>query len=198
VGQAQHVAVGHALAVAVLDRLVGQQLDRAIRVPGADRTPQRPAPAAPRRGERDEREQVRRGAAHLRQDGERGPAGGRVGGRGATGERIHRRVVLGGPAGLRDRDDLGDRAGAVERDALVERRRALRRQVELAGVERAALRAEDQEAPKPHPRIDREDVAALGVRDLVRAQLLALAGRPPDDTGEIGHRNLLSKGSSEE
>src|SRR5207249_1963368 len=46
VGQAQQVAVRDALALAVLDRLVGQLVDRLLRVPAADAATQRAAPAA--------------------------------------------------------------------------------------------------------------------------------------------------------
>ena len=48
VGQPQHVAVGDAVALAVLDRLVRQPVGRLGGVPRADRTAQRAAPAAPR------------------------------------------------------------------------------------------------------------------------------------------------------
>ena len=65
VRQPEQVAVADALALAVLDRLVGDRLRRPGCVPAADRAPQRAAPAAEALHERGELEQVRAGAADL-------------------------------------------------------------------------------------------------------------------------------------
>ena len=67
VRQAQQVAVRPAPAVAVLDRLVGEPIDRAGGVPGADGAAQAPPPAAELLDVVGEGEQVRSGAGDLRQ-----------------------------------------------------------------------------------------------------------------------------------
>ncbi len=72
VRQPQQVAVRHALALAVLDRLVRERVRLLSRVPAADRPPQRAAPAAEALDERRELEQVRARSADERQRVERG------------------------------------------------------------------------------------------------------------------------------
>ena len=74
VGQAEQVAVRHARPLAVLDRLVGERVDRLGRVPAADRATERAAPAAEALHELGELEQVRTRPRHLRQRVERRPA----------------------------------------------------------------------------------------------------------------------------
>src|SRR5439155_18289036 len=51
VGEAEQVTVRHTVPLAVLDRLVGERLGRAARVPAADCATQRAAPAAEALGE---------------------------------------------------------------------------------------------------------------------------------------------------
>ena len=71
---------------------------------------------------------------------------------------------------LADRDDRRATArGAVGREAALDRLRVLAREVPLAGVVAAALRAEDQEAAQPRPVVDRPGEAARAVANLVRA-----------------------------
>jgi hypothetical protein len=74
VRQPEQVAVRYALALAVLDRLVGERVNRLRGVPAAHRPPPRAAPAADALDERRELEQVRARARHLRQRVERRPA----------------------------------------------------------------------------------------------------------------------------
>ncbi len=113
VSETQHVAVGHAVSLPVLDRLVGERLRRAIGVPAADRAPQRAAPAAEALDEGHELEQVRRCAAHPRQRLERRAPRRLVAETCSDREREDRRIVLRCPARLADLDDLGNGAEAV-------------------------------------------------------------------------------------
>ena len=100
VREPQQVTVGHAVALAVLDRLVGERVHRPAGVPAADRPSQRTAPAAELLHERRELEQVRAGASHPRQRLERRPTGRLVAEAGGHREREQRRVVLRRPAVL--------------------------------------------------------------------------------------------------
>jgi hypothetical protein len=187
VRQAQDVAVGDALATAVLDDLVRQPVGRLRGVPRSHRPAQRAAPAAPRPRERDELEQVRRRAAHLRQRVHRRAAGRQVRRGGAAGQGEDGLVVLGRPSRRRDRQDLGHGAHAVLGDALLEHRRVLAGQVLLARVERSAFRSEDQEAAQARPAVDLPDECALGVDRLVGVQPLALCRRTVGETGQVRH-----------
>ena len=72
VGEAEEVAVRDALTPAVLDRLMGELVRRALRVPRADRAAQPTTPATELLDEGRELEQVRAGAADVGQRGERG------------------------------------------------------------------------------------------------------------------------------
>ncbi len=90
--------MGHAVSLAVLDRLVGERLHRPAGVPAADRSSQRAAPAAELLDERRELEQVRARASHPRQRLERRPARRLVAETGRHREREQRRVVLRRPA----------------------------------------------------------------------------------------------------
>ena len=99
VGEAEQVAVRHAVALAVLDRLERELVRGAVRVPGTDRATQRAAPAAELLDERREVEQVRSGAADVGQRGERGLAGRLVAEPGRHREREDGRVVLRRAAG---------------------------------------------------------------------------------------------------
>ena len=93
VGQPQQVAVRHALALAVLHRLVGERVDRLCRVPAADAPTERPAPAAEALDELREPEQVRAGSRDARQGVQRPPRLD-VAETGRHREREQRRVVL--------------------------------------------------------------------------------------------------------
>ena len=166
VREPQEVAVGHAVSLAVLDRLVGERLHRPTGVPAADRSSQRAAPAAELLDERRELEQVRARASHPRQRLERRPARRLVAETGGHREREQRRVVLRRPALLAHARDLGDRARAVLVDAALDRLRVLARQRPLGCVVAAALGAEDQEPAQPRPIIDLPGEAAGRVRHL--------------------------------
>ena len=142
VGEPQQVAVRPAVALPVLDRLVGERVGRRVGVPA-----RRPRGAAPRPQPRKpstnvrELEQVRAGAADLRQRGERRLARGLVAdaGRHARARRGPGRSSARGPPRL-TRDDRGDRARrrrpAMQRST---RLGVLAGQLPLAGVVAAAL-----------------------------------------------------------
>jgi hypothetical protein len=115
VGQPEQVAVADALALAVLDRLVGESVDRPSGVPAADRTPQRAAPAAEALDERREPKQVRARAGRLRQRLESGLAGRLVARACSQREGEEGRIVLRRPTLVADARDLRDRAHAVRR-----------------------------------------------------------------------------------
>jgi hypothetical protein len=166
--QAEQVAMRDALALAVLDRLVGELVDRLGGVPAADRAAERAAPAAEALDERRELEQVGARAGHVRQRVERRRTRRLVADGRRHREREERRVVLRRAALARDRDDLGHRTVAVLRDRRLDGLGVLAGQRRLGRVVRAALRAEDQEATKPRPDVDRPSVAAGRVRNLAR------------------------------
>jgi hypothetical protein len=67
VPETEEVAVRHAVALAVLDRLVSERVDGSAGVPAADGSAQRATPAAELLHERRELEQVRADASHPRQ-----------------------------------------------------------------------------------------------------------------------------------
>jgi hypothetical protein len=115
VGQPEQVAVADALALAVLDRLVGESVDRPSGVPAPDRTPQRAAPAAEALDERRELEHVRARAGHVRQGVESRLACRLVPQAGRQREREEGRIVLRRPTLVADARDLRDRAHAVRR-----------------------------------------------------------------------------------
>ena len=115
VREPQEVAVGHAVTLAVLDRLVGDHIDRPAGVPAADRPSQRAAPATELLHERHELEQVRARPGHSRQRVERGPARRLVAETGGHREREQRRVVLRRPPLLADPRDLRDRTAPSSR-----------------------------------------------------------------------------------
>ena len=125
VRQPQQVAVRHALAPAVLDRLVRERVRRLSGVPAADRPPQRAAPAAEALDEGRELEQVRAGSADQRQRVERRLPRRLVAEACCHREREDRRVVLRCAAVPAHADDLRDRARAVLREAARDRRRVL-------------------------------------------------------------------------
>ena len=132
VGEAEQVAVRHALALAVLDRLVGERVR-----PAAPRTSGRPRAGAsgPSRGSPRRTSRTGTGACrcgHLRQRLERRLPRRLVAETRGEREREQRRVVLRRAARLADRDDLGDRAQAVAREAPLDRLRVLARQLPLA------------------------------------------------------------------
>ncbi len=188
VGQAQQVAVARALALAVLDRLVGERVDRLRDVPVADRAPQRAAPAAELLDEAREREQVRTRPAHDRQRVQRRPARGEIRRTRRHREREDRRVVGGRPALAADQCDLGHRARPIGRDAAGNRVGVLARERPLPGVEGAALRAEDQEAAQPRPVIDGPREAAGRVGHLRGARdRRGLRRAPQAVLSQIGH-----------
>jgi len=191
VRQSQQVAVSHPVALAVLDRLVGERLRRTPGVPAADRATQRAAPAAEALDERREPEEVRRGAAHPRQRVERRAPRRLVAETGGHREHEDRGIVLRRPARLADRDDLGHRTRSVRGEAALDRLGVLAGELPLAAVVATALRAEDQEAAQPRPVVDRPGEAAGAVASLARERRglrrLAL-------TLQIGHRDTSSRG----
>jgi hypothetical protein len=73
-GQAEEVTMGHSRPLAILDRLVGECVDRLRCVPAADRPTERATPAPEALDEQGELEQVRAGSRHPRQRVERRPA----------------------------------------------------------------------------------------------------------------------------
>jgi hypothetical protein len=191
VGEAQHVAVGHAVALAVLDRLVREPVRGLAHVPRADAAAQAATPAAELLDVAGEREQVRAGAAHVRQRVEGELARRLVVRRRGHREREDRRVVLRRAAVTGDRHDLAHGARAVGRDRASDRHRVATRQLLLTRVVRAALGAEDQEAPQARPVVDGPREAAGGVRHLdgVRDRL-ALARAPEAEAGQVVDRDL--------
>jgi hypothetical protein len=168
VGQAEQVAVGDALAPAVLDRLVGKLVHRLGRVPAADRAAEASAPAAEPLDERRELEQVGARAGHLRQRVERRRSRRLVAEAGRHRERKERRVVLRRAALPGDGDDLRHRTRAVLRDRRLDGLGVLAGQRPLGRVVRATLGAENEEAAQPRPALDGPDEAAGRVRSLAR------------------------------
>ena len=158
----------NALALAVLDRLVRERIDRLLGVPATDRAAQRATPAAERLSERGELEQVRAGSRDSRQRIERSLARGLVTEARRHGQSEERRVVLRRPSLDTDARDLRDRACAVLADALLDRPCVLAGERPLGGVVAAALRAEDQEATQTRPAVDCPREAAGVVRHLTR------------------------------
>ena len=169
VRQAEQVAVRHALALAVLHRLVRERSDVLRGVPAADCPSERAAPAAEALDELGELEQVRARARDTRERVERRPARPLVAQAGRHRQGEERRIVLGRAAFVADGDDLGDRSLAVGRDALLDRLGVLASQLRLARVVAAALRAEDEEATQTRPLVDGPGEAARAVRNLVGA-----------------------------
>jgi hypothetical protein len=179
----------HTLPPAVLDRLVGERVDRLRRVPAADRTSERPAPAAEALDEGRELEQVRARAGHLRQRAERRPPCRLVAEAGSQREREERRVVPRRPALRAHAHDLGDRAGTVFRQAELDRLGVLPRERRLRGVVATALGAEHEKAPQLCPAVDRPGEAARGVRHLARAEDRRRLARPARaDALQVTHR----------
>jgi hypothetical protein len=113
VREAQEVAVRPAVALAVLDDLVGERVDVLALVPRADRAAQPAAPAAELLDVGGEVEQVRADAADLGERVERGALGLLIAVRGGQREREDRRVVL--------------RRAALALTATISRQRAARR-----------------------------------------------------------------------
>jgi hypothetical protein len=188
VRQPQQVAVGDALAPAVLDRLVGERLHRLGGVPAADRSAQRAAPAAETLDERREPEHVRAGARHPWQRREGRLPRHLVAEAGRHRQREDRRIVLRRPALVADAHDLGHRARPVLGQAALDRLRVLARERPPRGVVGAALRAEDQEAAQPRPVVDRPGEAPRAVRHLARARdRHALRHAPRAVPRQVGH-----------
>jgi hypothetical protein len=94
VRETQEVAVRPAVALAVLDGLVGERVDVLALIPRADRAAQPAAPAAELLDVGGEVEQVRADAADVGERVERGATGLLVAVRGGQREREDRRVVL--------------------------------------------------------------------------------------------------------
>ena len=163
-GEAQQVTMAHALAPAVLDRLIGELLDILGCVPAPDRAPQRAAPAAEALDEPRELKQMRSGPADSRQRIQRGATSGLIAETRARGQRKHRRLVLGRPTIPADRDDLRDRPRTVRLQAANDGIGVLTRELALADVVAPALGAEDQETTQASPVIDgpREAAGAVG------------------------------------
>jgi hypothetical protein len=178
VRQAEQIAVGHALAPAVLDRLVGERLGRAVAIPRAHGAAQGAAPTAEALDEGRELEQVRRRAADACERREGGLPCRLVAGACCHRQREDRRVVLRCAAGVAHRDDLVDRPRAVRVDAALDCRCVLTGELPLARVEGAALRAEDQEAAEAGPVVDGPREAAGAVRGLVGARDRSRLGHP--------------------
>src|SRR5262249_58117565 len=186
VRQAEQVAVGHALAPAVLDRLVCERLGRAVAVPYADGAAQRAAPAPEALDKRGELEQVRRRAADVYERRDRGLASRLVAGASGHRQRKDRRLVLRRAAGVAHCDDLLDRAWAVRVEATLDCRCGLAGELPLARIEAAALRAEDQETAQASPVVNGPGEAAGAVRHLVGAGDRSRLGHP-SQTLEIRH-----------
>ncbi len=185
----QQVAVRHALPLPVLDRLVRERVDGLVRIPGADRTTQRAAPAAEALDELRELEQVRARPCHARQSVERRLSGPLVIAARCHREGEERRIVLRRAACLADAHDLSDRAWAVRGEAALDGERVLTRQLPLAGVVAAALGAEDEEPAQSSPVVDRPGEAARAVRDLGRARKRDALGDPSCSVlAQVAHR----------
>jgi hypothetical protein len=181
VGEPQHVAVRHALALAVLHRLEGDVAHRLVRVPAGDATAQPAAPAAEALHELDELEQVGRRPRHPRQRVERRAPRLVVAEPGGHRECEHGRVVLRRAARLAHGRDLGDRARAVLVHAVLEDGRVLARELPLLRVEAPALAAEDQEPAQPGPGVDLPDEAASAAQRLVAPEGRGLRRLAPQE-----------------
>ncbi len=164
VREPQQVAMRPAAALAVLDDLVGEPVQRLAAVPRPHRPAQRPAPAARALHEPGELEQVCAGPGHARQGGQGHAPGGEVVRRCRQGEREQGRAVFRRAAGLADCGDARHGARAIGRDRAQHRRGVAARERTLAGVVAAALRPQDQEAVEPRPVIDGKAVPAGRVR----------------------------------
>jgi hypothetical protein len=164
VRQAQQVAMRPAVALLVLDRLVGELVDRTRLVPPGDRAAQAAAPAAHGLHGLGELEQMRAGARDLGQRRERGALRRLVAERGRQRQREERRIVLRRTALGADLDDARDGACAVGGDAADHGLGVLARERALAGVIAAALGAEHEEAIEADPIVDRKRVSASRVR----------------------------------
>ena len=177
VGEAQEVAVAHAVALAVLDRLVRELVRRTGR-----RTTRRRRGAArdPSRGTARRSGRTRTGAcrcgtrpaarraracASRRRSPEAAIASAKIAGSflAARPSRVIATI---------SRTARGPSAAIAARD----RGRVLARQRPLTRVERAALGAEDQEAAQARPVVDGPREAAGGVRHLVRCRGSARSG----------------------
>ncbi len=188
VREPQEVAVGHAVTLAVLDRLVGERVNRSAGVPAAHRPAQRTPPAAELLDERRELEQMRARASDPRERFERRSTGRLIAEAGGHRQREQCRVVLRRPTLLADARDFGDRARTVLADAALDRLRVLARQRELAGVVATALGTEDEEAAQPRPIIDLPGEAARGVGHLARSgDRIALRHAPRAEALQIRH-----------
>ncbi len=174
VGEAQQRGVGPALALAVLDRLVGEVIDVPVEVPLAHGALQASAPAAELLDVGREGEQVRAGAADQREIAQRGLAPGVVGqGRGGR-EGEDGRVLPRRAAGDGDRsrllgEPLPAVAGGPEHDLGV-----VLGDLALGGVVRAARGADGEEPVDPRLVGELEGVAARGVGHLAGVGLLGL------------------------
>ena len=143
---------------------------------------------------------MRTGARHLRQCLERCLARCWVTLRCREGEGKECWIVLRCAARVRNLDNAADHARAVGLDHVQEGLCILERQLTLAGVESAALRAEDEEAIESLPVAHLPGEAAGAVADLVRAEdllvLWSYAGlNPAEHVRNSRHdvdRHLLS------
>jgi hypothetical protein len=162
--QPQQVAMRPAIALLVLDRLVGELVDRPRQVPAGDRTAQAAPPAAHRLDGLSELEQMRARPRHPAERRKRGVPRRVLAHRRRQRQREQRRIVARRTALLADLDDARDGAHAVRRDAAEGGGGILAGQRGLAGVVAAALAAEDQEAIETDPVIDRKGVSAGRVR----------------------------------
>ena len=149
----------HALALAVLDRLVGERVRglAAYHAPTPRRS-ERPQPRNPRRSGRTRTGACPCGTPAAARRAQ--PARRVLGRRGRHREREDGRVVLGRATVRGDRDDLARPRGHRRARCTPEAVRVLARQRPLVRVERPALGAEDQEATEAGPVIDGPRVAA--------------------------------------
>ncbi len=163
VREPQGVAVGEAVAPAVLGHLVGEILRPLLGVPPADRPPQAPAPAAHGLYVVEEHEEVRARPGHPGQRGVGRLPGGLLAKGGGEGEGEERVVVFGGPAALGDLDDALDGALAVLLYAGYGVPGGVHRELALGDVVGAALGAENEEPVEHAPCVQLEGVAARGI-----------------------------------
>jgi hypothetical protein len=177
------------LALAILDQLVGQLIDRHFGVPLRHRLAQRRPPTAELLDVAGEQEQMGSGASDLGQRGERGaPA---VDGSGNR-QREQRRILPRRPPGLRHIADPPDQPDGIGCGSAEYNFGIVAGQFLRVGVIRPASGAQRQEPVEPGLLVHRERVTARGIGDLSRVGRFALGGPPSADQAEWVHGGFLS------
>ena len=164
-GESQHVTMAPAIALAILEHLVGQALQFLIHVPAPDGALDRPSPATHVVHEGNEVQQMRPDASDPGQRLAGGPTVLRIAESRCHRQREQRRVVRRGPTADADLHDGLHGTRPVRLQATAYDSGVVQRQGTRGGVVRAALGSEDQEPFQANPVRDREDVAAGGVAD---------------------------------